>query len=115
MFPTPYKVFLHTRLQSVKDERGRKTETWHSQGLECEVMGWAPPTPDMTLTDDAGERLAKKLDLLVPPDFSCGHRDKIIIDNIPYIAIGEPQDFTKGPFGFRPGKVVHLERFEEHA
>jgi hypothetical protein len=74
------------------------------------VYGYGPPTR----TSDAepgGTQVIDGLDVFAPV-FPVDPRDLFVVDGIEYTVDGHADDWTKGPFGFSPGQVIHLKRVE---
>lgn len=108
-FPTPYTVQVHTYQASALDPHGNLVDLWDEDGTEVAVYGWAPPSPD-TETLGGREAITRGLDLFVPPGVEVGPQDRITVDGVRYDVVGHTEDFTHGPFGWRPGNRINLTR-----
>lgn len=113
-FPTPFTVGWHTFSEGAVNDRNTPVAVYtpdlESDGAVRAVMGWAP-----TQQSEPNEvRVVSGLDLLVPAGWVSGPRD---VADVPgegrFEQVGHPQDFSRGPFGFAPGKVVKLERVQQ--
>jgi hypothetical protein len=110
-FPTPHTVRVHVYLSSAVDAHGNPTATWDANGIDYPVYGWSPPSAD-TETLGGREAVTRALDLLVPPGFPAGPRDRVSVDGVLYDVVGYPEDFDHGPFRWTPGLRVNLRRTE---
>lgn len=54
------------------------------------------------------DRVVVDVELLVPPGFSCSHKDRIVLDGQEMEVVGAPEMFDHNPFGWDPGGVVNL-------
>lgn len=111
MYPTPYTVQTSAFNKSGTDSHGNPVESWATP-ITQPVYGWA--VPNSIQPKYAGqERTLVDVELYVPPGFVVGPRDRIILTgDWKFEAIGYPEDYTHGPFGFNPGLVVNLIRVE---
>jgi hypothetical protein len=110
-YPTPHTVTVHAWEALAVDAHGNPMEMWAEPGDTVGVYGWAPPSPD-TETLGGRDAVTRQLDLLVPPGFTIGPHDQITVDGVRYDVVGYLEDFTHGPFGWRPGGRVNLQRAE---
>lgn len=112
--PVAYPVPLLWEVQTKKYLEGGGTNSHGSQidvwadPVSQRVYGWS--VPDSREPKVAGhDRVTVRIELLVPPAFDCGPYDKVIVPGHGELdAIGDPEDFNHGPFGFQPGFVVNL-------
>lgn len=112
MFPVPWTVGWHTYSEDGEDRNGNPIKEWtpslDSAGTVVAVMGWAPtqtsePEQDHTLD---------LLDLFVTSGTVSHPGDVVDLPEGQFEVVGGLQDYTKGPFGFAPGGVVKLRRFQ---
>ncbi len=108
-YPTPYTIGWHTHSNSGTDANGNPVSVWtpalNATGTQVRVMGWAP-----TRTVEPDEARAQAdLDLYVPPSVTGGPKDVVDLPEGAFEVVGF-EDWSKGPFGFAPGKVVKLKR-----
>lgn len=81
-------------------------ESW-TPPVTKQVYGWGAPTSSEPKL--AGhDRDIVEIELLVPPGFECGARDRIVLDGVEFDVIGEPQHYDHNPFGWNPGGVINL-------
>lgn len=73
-----------------------------------EVYGYGPPTRS-TEAEPGGTQVIEGLDVYAPT-FPVDARDLFVVDGIDYEVEGEPGVWDNGPFGFKPGQVIHLKR-----
>lgn len=112
VFPTPYTVAVIPRIEGAPDAMGQPTVTW-GEPVPQSVYGWAPAGTSEPF-EAAREPITWELDLFAPPGFTCGPHDRIMIpgDLEPFEVEGRIQDFTYGPFEFKPGVRVRLKRVD---
>src|SRR5699024_11787463 len=92
-----------------------------AHAVDPPATGRAPPTASATASGGAGDSrshgfehgLVRDLDVYVPPSFEVDPRDRVRVQGLEYEIVGNVQDFTHGPFGFKPGGVLPLKRDEE--
>jgi len=112
-FPTPFTVGWHTFSEAGEDRNGNPVHTWtpalDASGTSVAVMGWAP-----TQTGEPQQDHSLELwDLLVPAGVVSHPGDVVDLPNVgQYEVIGVLQDYSQGPFGYRPGGVVQLRRYQ---
>lgn len=111
MFPTPFTVLTHAVSEGADDAYGSPTKTW-AAGVQQRVMGWAPASTDREPVEVGRTVVVRDLDVFAPPEFAIGPHDRATIDGLLYEVVGNPGDYTHGPFGFTPGIVVSLKRVE---
>lgn len=115
-FPTPYMVGWHTHSDGAEDAHGNPVTVYTPplvdvdgdpvDGTPVAVMGWAP-----TRTEEPNEaRIQADIDLFVPPTVTGGPKDVVDLPEGAFEVVGWPEDWSNGPFGFTPGKVVKLKR-----
>ena len=110
-FPLLWTVEVSDYTPSTEDAHGDAGDSWGEPRTEP-VYGWAPPSGDAEPFEAGRNAVVRDLDLYVPPDFTCSPRDLVSVSGVEYEAVGHPQDFNHGPFGFIPGSVVNLKRVE---
>jgi hypothetical protein len=111
MVNTAYTVEVEPYLSTQVDDYNNPIDAWGEPRKE-RVYGWAPSGSfettgwRSTVTSDA--------QLLVPPAFSCGHRDRVKTpDGFVWEVKGDVERYDHGPFStWAVGGVVNLIRFE---
>lgn len=73
------------------------------------VYGWAPTSETERNEAAMAGRTISELTLYTP-DTDWSANDKIVVDGESYEAIGGPQNFNHGPFGYQPGCTLNLRR-----
>ena len=108
MFRTPHTVtVLSANPTTDYDEYGNPVP---GAPIEDEqgVYGWAPAGTSEAL--DRQQQVTHDLDLYAPSGFRVSVVDRVRVGDVVYDVSGEVQDFNHGPFGFRPGVRVKLNR-----
>ena len=108
--PTPFTVGVRAYVEGAEDPRGNPEDTW-ADAVAQPVYGWAPAGTSEPF-DPGRDAVTWDLDLLVPPEFTVGRKDRIVVAGEEFEVEGGLQDYNHGPFGFRPGAVVRLRRTE---
>lgn len=92
------------------DAHGNPVEGW-ADPVEKRVYGWgAPQGSEPKLAGH--DRVVVAVELLVPPDFGCSPRDRMVLDGIEFDVIGPIEMYDHNPFGWNPGGVVNLGRVD---
>ncbi len=115
-FPLAHTVGHRVWSEGVEDDWGNTVSGW-ADPVERPVYGWgAPQSSEPKLAGH--DRDVVEVELLVPPDFSCSPRDRIVLDGVldpdtgqwsnEYEVIGHPEMYSHNPFGWNPGGVVNL-------
>lgn len=113
-FPTPHTVLWHTADMSGEDAHGNPTTTYtpdlDEDGEATPVIFIAPGGS----SEPNEVRVEHDLEIGLPPDSSKGGpQDVVDVPNVGrFQVVGWPDDYTLGPFGFRPGKIVKLTRVQ---
>ena len=106
-------VGIRTHQEGSADEFGDPVESW-SDPVGAPVYGWGPAAVGTDMEPFSANRdvVTWDVDLYVPPEFTCGPHDRIVILGVEYEVEGPVQDFSHGPFGFQPGNRLRLSRVE---
>lgn len=115
-FPLRYTVGVHTRTESGMDAHRNPVPTYKPPldrpGTPVKVYGWY--TPSATEPQIPGhERTIADVALMVPPGFPATSTSVIDLPGGPkgqFEVIGDPEDYSYGPFGWKPGSVLNLRR-----
>lgn len=110
-FPTPWTIQVLPYVAGPPDAHGNATEGWADPITEA-VYGWAPPDPSDEPYEAGRNAVVTALQVFAPPTVQIGPRDRVIVLDATYEVIGEPSDYNYGPFGWRPGSRVALQRVE---
>ncbi len=113
MFPTPYIAYWHAYSQGAEDGHGNVGEPTYTPPLDEE----GTPTPVIFIapggsTEPNEVRVEHDLDIGVPPAVTATPNDVVDLPEGQFQVVGYLADYTKGPWGFNPGKVVKLKRVE---
>lgn len=109
MFPLTHEVTVTRRTGTGEDAMGDPVVTW-SEPETVRVYGWGPPSPDEAIRPvESG--LKRDLDVYAPDPFA-DNGDMVDVLGVAFAAVGHPEDFSHGPFGFTPGYRVSLARVE---
>ncbi|HEY9265504.1 MAG TPA: hypothetical protein VIQ11_12960 [Mycobacterium sp.] len=90
-----------------KDAHGNAVSRY-GDPIERQVYGYGPPARS-TEAEPGGTRVIEGLDVY-GPTFAVDARDRFVIAGVEYEVEGEPGVWDNGPFGFKPGQVIHLKR-----
>ena len=107
VFPTPFTVSLLTTSEGPDDSHGNPTTEWVEEVRP--VIGWGAPRGREPKVAGVSA-LVVDLELFVPPDWSSKDTDLVVVDGLQYEQVGPVEDYSHGPFGFKPGGVVNLHR-----
>lgn len=109
-FPTPYTVDVLHLQPAGQDDYGNDTEAFSGPHTQ-RVYGWAPGGAGSTReADDARATVVTDLQLFAPPDFACGAQDRVVVAGVTYFVEGNVEDFNHGPWQWRPGVRLNLQR-----
>lgn len=113
-FPLRHTVGVHLMTTSGVDAHRNPVKTYtpplDQPGTPVKVYGWSVPSTSEPLIP-GHDRVIADIQLLIPPGFPAGPSSVIDLPSAgQYQVIGEQQDYTTGPFGFRPGSVLNLRR-----
>ncbi|ATL70779.1 hypothetical protein CRH09_35955 [Nocardia terpenica] len=118
LFPTPYVVQTRRfREGPEKDPRGSLVKKWDDPVTQP-VIAIGPKERVTDPSVPGYDRVIVRRQIYVPPEFTAGPEDKLVIPahrNEPereYTVQGYPEDYTEGPWDFRPGLVVRVTRTE---
>lgn len=106
---TPYEVDVLHLVEGIDDYGNDLTYHDEDNPDTQPVFGWYPGTTE----EVEGRRSTVVADrrLLAPDGFRCGPQDRVRFpDGQVFTVEGEIEDFTRGPFGWRPGVRVNLRR-----
>ncbi len=116
-FPLLFTVGVHAYTGTGEDAHGNVIPQWapakDQPGTSHAVYGWSVPSTTEPKLLGHDERVIVDVELLVPPGFPTSERDLIDLPDGPagqFEVVGVVQDYTKGPFGFRPGAVLNLRK-----
>lgn len=113
MLPTPFTVSLQARTATTGTNKFNNVPHTFATATTHPVYGWAPAGTGEPF-EVAREAVTWDLDLYAPPGFPAGPHDRITLpEGLGTFEVdGKVQDFTHGPFGFRPGVRVRLAKVE---
>lgn len=107
-FPLLFTVGHRVFQPGATNAHGDPVESW-APAVDRKVYGWS--SPDTSEPKLAGhDRDVVEVELLVPSGFSCGPRDRMVLDGVVFEVIGEPEMSDHNPFGWNPGGVVNLRK-----
>lgn len=109
-YPEPWSVFVEHRIKGNVDEMGQPIISYNPP-VEYAAYGWAPPSPD-TQIRDLGTGVDRDLDVYVSQRITQPLDRVTVPGEGVFTAVGHPEDFNRGPFGFVPGFRVSLKRVE---
>lgn len=108
--PTLYTVARQRYTAAGFDAHGNPVVSW-SAPEDLAVYGWSRPQSSEPKL--AGEqRIEVSLEVFAPVGTVTEPPDRIEVDGELYNVVGETEDYDHGPFGWQPGVVINLKRWE---
>lgn len=97
----------HATYTPGKDSQNSPVDKW-GPFEDVSVYGWSP-ADTVSSPEQGRDAVTTRLTLMLPPDAPpCGHRDRWRLLGVTYEQDGDYQDWSNGPFGFKPGGTCHL-------
>lgn len=95
------------------DSHGNPTDSW-GDPVDVDVYGWVPSSGAGGADVNTAGRLEviSDIDILAPAGTTAFPNDRFIIAGDTYLVMGHAEDFTQGPFGYKPGVRINLNRSE---
>lgn len=110
-FPTPYTVQREPYLPGAEDAHGNPVDAWGPPD-DVDVHGWGPPSADGEPAASGRDPVIRDVDLYAPAGTASGPRDRWTLDGVAYLAVGHPEDYTRGPWQWAAGVRINLKRSE---
>lgn len=111
------KTISHAKYTGSTDADGYPTGDAYAGAVDRLVYGWFPLSSQLNPSMDYDRRVITSKVLQVPNVSPYSVRDKVILPGDPdgegartYFVSEDVRDYNTGPFGFRPGGEVVLER-----
>ena len=98
----------HKRYRTVTEDSHGNPVTLYGATVLRPVYGYGPR---VLPTEPGGTQTIEGLDVFAPL-FPVDPRDLFVVEGKEHAVEGDVSDWTRGPFGFRPGQVIHLRRVE---
>lgn len=117
--PTRYTIQHAPYLTADDDEsEGYPTEDQFGEPVDRKVYGWYPGQGSGTSASSASDtggseyerRITSYMIVQVPDPEVYSLRDRVVLDGVDYFVAGTVMDYNHGPFGFKPGGEVFVER-----
>lgn len=105
-FPLLFTVGHRVWSEDGEDAHGNPIAGW-STPVTKPVYGWGAPSGDEPKIAGV-DRVEVEVELLVPPEFQCDRKDRIVLDGDEFEVVGPMEMFDHNPFGWNPGGVVNL-------
>lgn len=103
-----YTVGLRRHSSDATDSHGNAIDAW-ADPIGYPVYAIAPTTSNEP--DPSRTAVVTGYTLLAPPDGEpVTPLDRFVLDGVEWEVVGEIADWTRGPFGFRPGVSINLTR-----
>lgn len=95
------------------DAHGNPTAGYDAE-VPLEVLAVYPPGTTSTDEPEPGrdETTTDLIVLTYPGDVEVRARDRLVIDGAEFEVDGDPSDWGRGPYGWRPGAQITLKRAE---
>lgn len=100
-----YTVLVKRHSPGTKDAHGNVRDGY-SDPEPMQVYGIAPKGSQEPGADRQAVTTGHLL--FLPPEAVLGPLDLVLIDGVEHEVEGEVADYTRGPFGFKPGKTASL-------
>lgn len=115
--PANYTV-QHAKFLGNGDDEGYPTEDQHAAFVDRPAYGWYPGQgaglSAASASDPGGDDYARRLTsykiVQVPDPSLYSYRDKVKLDGLEFFVAGDVMDYTTGPFGFKPGGEIFVQR-----
>lgn len=108
-YPLAQTVYQKPYSSTTKNAHGNDVVN-HGDPIPRPVYGYGPPSRTSE-AEPGGTQVIDGLDVF-GPIFPVDPRDLFVVEGTDYDVVGHADDWTKGPFGFLPGQVIHLKRVE---
>lgn len=107
-FPLAQTVQHEPYIPGAVDSHGNPIRTW-GPPVDVEVYGWS--SPSSTEPKMAGhDRVIVDVEVYAPSTWIVHAHDHVTVGGTVHDVIGEPEDYNHGPFRWKPGIVVNLQR-----
>ncbi|MDP7729497.1 hypothetical protein [Mycobacterium sp. TY813] len=108
----------HAKYVGSLDDEGFATADNFDEPVDRPAYGWYPGqgagTSAASASDTGGADYERRLItykiVQVPDATPYSLRDKVILDGVDYFVAGDVMNYDTGPFGFKPGGEVFVER-----
>lgn len=109
MYPLAWTLTHRATTYDGTDEYGNPIPV--TTDTQVAVYGWAPVS--MSEPPEAGRsEVAWEVEIYAPATWEPRPADRVLLDAVEFEVVGHPENWTRGPFGFAPGVVVHVKRVE---
>ncbi|WP_156749699.1 hypothetical protein [Mycobacterium sp. E1747] len=78
--------------------------------MDRKVFGWYPDSSQLSESADYTRRVVQSIVVLVPDASPYSPRDKVALPGNDEWFVTDVNDYTTGPFGYRPGGTITLEQ-----
>jgi hypothetical protein len=117
MLPLRHEVGLHSYSAGGIDGYGCTIPVYtpprESPGIVEKVYGWVVSSSTEPHVDAGrSDLVVTDVELFASPDFQVSAYDLIDLPDGQYEVMGQPEDYTRGPFGSALGVLVKLRRVE---
>lgn len=115
VIPTKYTV-AHSKYTGSTDNDGYPTEDTYAAAVNRPAIAIYPLASQLNMTGDYDRRVITSKVVMVPDVAPYSPRDKVVLpgtdteDARTYFVSQDVRDYTTGPFGYKPGGEVILEK-----
>ncbi|QSM00050.1 head-to-tail stopper [Gordonia phage Cashline] len=112
-FPAQFDVQYEKYRAGAKNAHGNAVDAWDPP-VPRKVIGWGPPQSSQPEPKLAGhDREVVDIEVMVPPDWTSGHRDRITLPGEGITQqIGGVESTAGNPFGWVPGHIINVRRVD---
>lgn len=104
-FPLPFTCSHERYTAGDENTHGNATPGW-AQPVPVSCVWWTPASSEPGQPPTGGERVIADLVLVVDVAVPVDHRDKFTVEGRKFEVIGIPEDYSHGPWGFSPDRLV---------
>jgi hypothetical protein len=109
-FPANFTV-THNPYTGSTVADGTQGPPTYGSAVSRSVFGWYPQSSEVPVgDDDVSDRVKTSLIVLVPDVSVYKAGDKVTINSQAYLVSEDVRDWTKGPFGYKPGGQIVVEK-----
>lgn len=106
---TSYTI-SHAAYTGSTDSDGYPTADSYATPVDRQVFGWYPGSSQLDDSSDYTRRIVQSVVVMAPDTSPYSPRDKIALSVGDEWFVTDVNDYTTGPFGYRPGGTITIEQ-----